>query len=90
MDTHKNLHCNSCHPPHCKKSTAYSQALRLRRIFHQDLEYQCYITNLKTYLVQKGYDDEEVPFQLNKASGMKRSELLRPRPRKPNKLRFLS
>ena len=30
--------------------------------------YVCIVTNLKTYLVQRGYDDEEVQFQLNKAS----------------------
>ena len=37
---------------------------------------------MKTYLVQRGYDDEEVQFQLNKASGIRQSELLTPRRRK--------
>ena len=37
----------------------------------KDLDYQCHIADLKTYMVQRGYDEEEVQFQLNKASGMK-------------------
>ena len=85
-DTHQYLHRSSCHPPHCKKSIAYSQALRLRRICDQDLDFQRHITNLKTHLVQRGYDDEEVQLQLNKASGIKRSELLTPRPRKAQQI----
>ena len=60
----------------------YSQALQLRRICHQDKDYQSHIFDLKAYLVQRGYDDEEVQLQINKASGLKRSELLTPKPRK--------
>ena len=69
-----------------KKSIAYSQALRLRKICHRDLDYQRHITDLKTYLVQRGYNDEEVQFQLNKASGLKRSDLLTPKPRKAEQI----
>ena len=47
-----------------------------------------HIVDLKTYLVQKWSDDEKVQFQLNKAPGMKRSELLIPKPERPNKLRL--
>ena len=52
--------------PTVKKSSDYSQALRLRRICHLDKDYQRHIDDLKTYLVQRGYDDEEVQFQLYK------------------------
>ena len=81
-DTHQYLHHNSCHPSQCKKSIAYSQALRLTRIYHQDKDYQRHISDKKTYLVQRGYDDEKVQLQINKASELKRSELLTPKLRK--------
>ena len=59
-----------------------SEALRLKRICHPDKDYQRHILDLKTYLVRRGYDDEEVLLQITKASGLKRSELLTPKPKK--------
>ena len=50
--------------PTVKKSIAYSQALRLRRICHQDRDYQRHFNNLKTYFVQRGYEDEEVQLKI--------------------------
>ena len=65
---------------------AYSQALRLRKICHLDLDSQHHNADLKPYLVQKRYDGEEVQFHLNKASGTKRSELLSPKFRKAQQI----
>ena len=39
-NTHQYLHQCSCHPSHCKSSIAYSQVLRIQRIFSRPTDYQ--------------------------------------------------
>ena len=36
VESHHNLHYNSCHAEHIKKSIIYSQTLRLRRILRDE------------------------------------------------------
>ena len=75
-DTHQYLHHNSCHPNHCKKSIAFSQALRLRRICTEEEDYLRHTRELKGYLVRRGYDEDEVQSQIDKSSVLNREELL--------------
>ena len=76
-DTHQYLHRQSCHPPHCKRSIAFSQALRLRRICARPDDYERRIGELKTYLVNRGYNEEAIQHQIDKASELSREDLLR-------------
>ena len=46
-DTHQYLHCCSCHPSHCKRSIAYSQALTMRRICSSTTDYERHVKELK-------------------------------------------
>ena len=78
-DTHQYLHRYSCHPPHCKTSIAYSQALRIRRICTKTDDYERRVDELKTYLVARGYDGEEIAKQIRKATEQNRQELLKPK-----------
>ena len=78
-DTHQYLHRHSCHPPHCKTSIAYSQALRIRRICSKESDYERRVGELKTYLVARGYNEAEVTRQIGKATEQKREDLLIPR-----------
>ena len=42
-DTHQYLHHRSCHPFHCRKSIAFSQALKLQRICTKTTNYECHV-----------------------------------------------
>ena len=75
-DTHQYLHQRSCHPAHCKHSIVYSQALRLRRICSQDMDYQRHTEELKMYLVNRGYDGERIQPEIHTATGIDRETLL--------------
>ena len=81
-DTHQYLHRRSCHPSHCKKSIAFSQALRLRRICSRSTDYERHVQELKGYLIDRGYEGEEVQRQIDKATRIKREELLGSREKK--------
>ena len=51
-DTHQYLHCDCCHPYHCKKSILFSLALRLQRICSKSSDYLRHDEELKGYLVK--------------------------------------
>ena len=75
-DTHQYLHRSSCHPLHCKNSIAFSQALRLCRICCRPHDYDQRVEELKTYLVDRGYNEQVVLHQINKATQFQRKDLL--------------
>ena len=85
-DTHQYLHCRSCHPSHCKTSIAYSQVLTLQRICSKSTDYERHVEELKGYLVKRGYDRELVQQQIDKATNIKREELLTSRPKKAGQI----
>ena len=72
-NTHQYLHKLSCHPPHCKSTIAYSQALRLRRICSNGDTYLRRAIELKEYLVKRGYKREEVQQQIDRATSVNRT-----------------
>ena len=59
-DTHQFLHFSSCHPYHTKKGIPYSQAVRLRRICSTEEFFQKPVSNLKSWLLARGYDEHLV------------------------------
>ena len=78
-DTHQYLESTSCHPFHTKRSIPYSQALRLRRICSEEVDFQERINELKQWLDSRGYDREMVEKQINEASRFSRDEALQER-----------
>ena len=56
-DKHQHLLSSSCHPHHTKKAIPFSLALRLRRICSTDAKFKHRINELKTYLLARGYNN---------------------------------
>ena len=75
-DTHQYLHFSSCHVFHTKKAIPYGQALRLRRIISDDMEFEEKCTDLKSWLVERAYPEELVQNQINRAKHADRNVLL--------------
>ena len=78
-DRQSYLHSKSYHPNSCKKSIAYSQALRIKRICSDPLEFEKHVKNLSTKLTERGYDPRLVEEQINKARLCNRADLLKPK-----------
>ena len=55
-DTHQYLATNSCHPRHCKEAISFSQALRMRCICSTNGDFRKPSSELKTHLLQCGYE----------------------------------
>ena len=57
-DKHQHLLSSSCHPHHTKKAIPFRLALRLRlrRICCADAKFKLRINELKTYLLARGYN----------------------------------
>ena len=70
------LHQKSYHPPATKKSIAYSQALRIRRICSEDDDYDKESKILSQKLVDRGYPHHSVYEYITKVKGMQREETL--------------
>jgi hypothetical protein len=66
-DTHQFLHNNSCHPGHIKRSLAFSQTLRYRRICSSVERARFHSDNLEEFLVSRQYGKRSVRFQIEKA-----------------------
>ena len=75
-DTHQYLEASSCHPAHCKRSIAYSQALRLNRICSDNTSFDKRCNELEAWLVKRGYSEKLVRSKVLQARGHKRNELL--------------
>ena len=81
-DTHQYLHWDSCHPNHCKCSIPYSQAFRIRRIRSGNNNYLRRAQELKGFLVNRGYNEDEVQMQIDKVTKSNREILLQSEPNK--------
>ena len=75
-DRQSYLHSKSYHPQSCKRSIAYSQALRIRRICSENDEFNKHSENLMKKLVDRGHSKTDVIQQIDKAKLVKRSDLL--------------
>ena len=78
-DRQSYLYKSSCHPAHLKKSIPFGQALRLRRICTESVEFDKACEKLKTRLLQRGYSNDNINAQISKAKKMDREYLLKRR-----------
>ena len=63
VDSHRYLHCNSCHAEHLKRSIIYSQTLRLRRICSEIKDLKSKVKDLKGSFLRRGYPQRIVEEQ---------------------------
>ena len=75
-DTCQYLHWNSCHPQHCKVSNPYSQALRIRRICSQEVDFKRHAEELKGHLNRRGYGRHHLDQAILQASSRLREDCL--------------
>ena len=68
-DTHQYLHWNSCHAQHCNISIPYSQALCIRRMCSQEVDF-------KRHLNRRGYDRHHLDQAILQASSRPREDCL--------------
>ena len=78
-DTHQYLHCYSFHLRQCKSTISYSQALRIHHIRSGNAEYLMRVSELKSHLVNRGYEEKWVQCQTDKATIITRSQALKER-----------
>ena len=57
-DSHQYLHYDSCHAEHVQRSIAFSQTLRLERIWYQKSNLDSHIKELKNWLSKKSYPEK--------------------------------
>ena len=76
-DCHQYLHCNSCHPEHMKKSSVYSQGLRIKRLYSEDMALSNHLKDLKSWFCGRGYPENMVTEQLERVKYRNREDLLR-------------
>ena len=70
------LHRKSYHPSSTKKSIAFSQACRLRRICTDLTDFWEHANKLKNDLVARGYKEHEVSREIQRAAELDRRTLL--------------
>ena len=59
-DSHQYLQSSSCHPFHCKKGIAYSQVLRLNRIFSETDSFDKRCIDLERLLLERRHSPKLV------------------------------
>ena len=67
MDGHQYLHYDSCSADHIKRSTIFSQTLRLKRICSEKNDLNVHIEDLKTWFRKRGYPDYFIKELIEKA-----------------------
>ena len=70
------LHSNSYHPSSTKQSIAYSQATRIRRICTSTEDFWNHANTLLKDLVKRGYKEETVSKEIDRAASQDRNTLL--------------
>ena len=79
-DRQNYLHSKSEHPYSLKKSIAYSQVLRIKRICSTRNEFEKHSSNLLQQLKKKGYHHDTLKEQIEKAREQERTLLLNKNP----------
>lgn len=78
------LHSKSYHPKSTKDSIAFSQATRLKRLCTEDVEFREATDRLKKDLINRGYKEEKITEEINRASIQNRETLLTYKERESN------
>ena len=76
-DRQNYLHLKSEHPPSLKKSIPYSQALRIRKICHDEKYFNENCEKLAATFKNRGYQEDFINQQIIKAAGVARKQLLK-------------
>ena len=83
-DRQNYLHRNSAHPNPLLKSIPFGQALRVKRICSDEEEYKTSIKQLKESFLKRGYRNEEINQQLDRANNVERDSLFESKTKTPN------
>ena len=75
-ECHQYLHDDSCHPDHMKKSSNYSQGLRIKNLCSDDHKLQKHLENLKNWFCEKGYPGGLIDEQLQRVERKSKEQLL--------------
>ena len=75
-DTGNYLHSRPSHPKHLKENLPYSQALRLKRICSEEIEYHKNCTKMRDNFIERGYSRSLITNQIEKANKKSRNETL--------------
>ena len=75
-DCHQYLHYNSCHPEHMKKTSVYSQRLRIRRFCSENTSLAKHLKDLKSWFCGRSYPENMVTEQLARVKYRNREDLL--------------
>ena len=81
-DTHQYLHAQSCHRNIYKKSIAYGQAIRIKRICSTEEKLNNRLIQLKQWLVNRGYKEDHVDSEVERVNLVERASLLQKREKK--------
>ena len=65
-DCHQYLHYDSCHPDHMKKSSVYSEGLRIKRLCSDSERLQQHLSSLKGWFCERGYHEDIAGKQLQR------------------------
>ena len=89
-DRQSYLHKKSEHPKSLKKSIAYSQALRLKKIGYEESDLLNNCNKLLNTFTSRGYDKKEINTQINKALQIPRETILKEKPKESsNRIPFI-
>ena len=78
------VHAKSYHPKSTKEAIAYGQATRLRRICTKETDFWEAADQLRDDLVKRGYKEERISKEINRAAVKDRNELMTYKERKKN------
>ena len=65
-DKHQCLHYTSAHRDHTKRSTVFSQALRVSRICSNEIDFERHLDYIKSWFQSRGYPKHLVQKEMNK------------------------
>ena len=74
-DCHQYLHYDSCHPDHMKKSSVYSQGLRIKRLCSDSERLQQHLSSFKGWFCERGYPEDICDEQLQRVKSRDQEEL---------------
>ena len=78
------MRAESYHPKSTKEAIAYGQATRLRRICTEETDFWEAADRLRDDLVKRGYKEEQISKEINRAAVKDRNELMTYKERKKN------
>ena len=78
-DTHRYLHRYGFHPGHSKHGIPYSQALRICRTCSKTQNYLQRVRELKSFLMNRGCNEDDIQTEVGKGTGLNRGGLLQPK-----------